>query len=87
MNNKHLYKTKMEIQNLITRYNINLHPPLSKFDCISEGAYYSGIKIFTHLPANIECLMNDGERFRIALRRFLNSNSVFTLEEFFNYNR
>jgi len=32
VNNKYLYTTKMEIQDFNTRYNTNLHPPISKYD-------------------------------------------------------
>ena len=63
----------MEIHNFSTRYNTNLHPPISNFTKFQKGAYYSGIKIFSHLPANLGCLTNNLERFLIALRRFLNS--------------
>jgi hypothetical protein len=87
MNNKHLYTTNMEIHNFNTRYYTNLHPPISNLTKYQKGAYYSGIKIFNHLPADIKCLTNDLECLCIVLKRFLNSNSSYTLEEFFNYNR
>ena len=58
VNNKHLYKMNMEIHNLNARYNTNLHPPISNLTKFQKRAYYSGIKIFTHLPANTQCLTN-----------------------------
>jgi hypothetical protein len=84
---KGLKKWNTEIQSFNTRYNTNLHPPISNLTNFQEGAYYSGIKIFNHLPANIKCLTNDLECCHIALKNFLNSNSFYTLEEFFNCNR
>jgi len=79
VNNKHLYTMNMEIHKFKTRCNNNLHPPISNLTKFQKGVYYSGTKIFIHLPANIKCSMNDLKHFRIAL--------IYTLEEFFNYNR
>jgi len=84
VNNKHLYTTNMEIHNFNTRYNINLYPHISNLTKLQMGAYHSGIKIFSHLPVNTKCLMNELERFPIAPERFRNSIS---LEELFKCNR
>jgi len=84
VNNKHLYTTNMEIHNFSTIYNTSLHPPISNLTKLQKGAYHSGIKIFSHLPVNTKCLMNDLEHFPIAPERFLNSIS---LEEFPKCNR
>ena len=62
VNNKHLYKMDMKIHNFNTRYNTNLPPPISNLTQFLKGAYYFGIKIFNHLPANIKCLTNYLER-------------------------
>ena len=80
MNNKHLYTMNMEIRNFNTRYNTNLHPPISNLTKFQKRAYYSGIKIFNHLPANTKSLTNS----YCPKKRFLNSKSFYTLEEFLN---
>ena len=59
-----------------------MYTTLTKFQ---KRAYYSGINIFSHLPA--KSLTNDLERFCIALKMFLNSSSFYILEKFFNYSR
>jgi len=87
VNNKHLYTMNMKIHNFNARYDTNLHPPISNLTKFQKWSYYSGIWTFSHLPANIKCLTNDLEHFHIALKRSLNSNSFYTLEEFLNYNR
>ena len=87
VNNKHIYTTNMDIHNFNTRHSANLHPPISNLTKFQKEAYYSAIKILNHLPANINCLRNDLEHFCIALKKFLNSNSFCTLEEFFDHNR
>jgi hypothetical protein len=87
VNNKHLYTMNVEIHNFNTRYNTNLHPPISNLTKFQKWSYYSRIRTFSHLPANIKCLTNDLEHFHNALKRSLNSNSIYTLEAFLNYNR
>jgi hypothetical protein len=49
VNNKYLYHTNNEIHNYRTRYNSNLHLPVVNLTKFNKGAYFSGIKIFTHL--------------------------------------
>jgi len=44
--NKDLYTTNQEIHNIITRSNINLHPPVCYLTVFQKGTYYSGIKLF-----------------------------------------
>jgi len=87
VNKKYLYKMNMVIHNFNTRYKTNLYPTTTNATKFQNGAYYSGIKIFSHLPANIKCLTNDLEHFHIAVKMFLSSNAFYTLEEFFNYDR
>ena len=80
-NNKHLYTMNMEIHNFNTRYSTSLHPPISNSTKFQKGAYYSGIKIFLHLPA--KCLTNDLEHFRIALKCFLTPIHFIPWRNFF----
>ena len=37
----------MEIHNFNTRYNTNLHSPISNFTKFQKGAYYSGTQILS----------------------------------------
>ena len=49
-----------------------------------KGAYYSGIKIYNHLPTVIKNLSNDTNKFKLALKKYLSHNSFYSLEEYFN---
>jgi hypothetical protein len=80
--NKHLYVTNQEIQNIGTRYKTNLISNTNKYQ---KGPYYSGIKIFKHLPENIKKLSSNVVLFRSALKGFLYENSFYSIQEFFNY--
>ena len=57
--NKDLYTTKQEIHNITTRSYTNLHPPVCNLTLFQKGAYYSGIKLFNHLPLKIKSLSNE----------------------------
>jgi hypothetical protein len=48
------------------------------------GIYYSGIKIYNHLPIAIEDLSDDENKFKLALKRYLLHNTFNSLEEYFS---
>jgi len=83
--NKDLFATNQEIHNINTRCNINLHPPVCNFTVFQKGVYFSGIKLFNHLPPNIKSLSNGINLFKPALKRFLFLHSFYSVEEYFDY--
>jgi hypothetical protein len=83
--NKDLYTTNQEIHNINTRSNINLHPPVCNLTVFQKGVYFSGIKLFNHLPLNIKSLSNEIKSFKPALKRFLNLHSFYSEEEYFKH--
>jgi hypothetical protein len=86
VNNTHLFTRNTEVHNIGTRQNINLFPPSISLTIVQKGAYYSGIKIYNHLPRELKQLSNDQKSFGLALKRFLFSNSFYSVNEYFNYN-
>jgi hypothetical protein len=50
--------------------------------CFQKSAYYAGIKIFNSLPANVTTLINIQVQFKVALKRYLNTHSFYSVEEF-----
>jgi len=52
-----------------------------------KGAHYAGIKIFNHFPTHLKCVANKVQVFKLALKRFLLSNSFYFIEEYFNSNK
>jgi len=83
--NKDLFTTNQEIHNINTRGNINLHPPVCNLNVFQKGVYFSGIKLFNHLPPNIKSLSNEIILFKPALKRFLFLHSFYSVEEYFDY--
>jgi hypothetical protein len=45
-----------------------------------------GIKVFNHLPFTVKDLYHKEKQFRPALKRFLLTNSFYSLDEYFNWN-
>ena len=47
--------------------------------------YYSGIKLFNHLPSHLRSLSDDIKLFRKTLKDFFHSNSFYFIEEYFDF--
>jgi hypothetical protein len=86
VNNKDRYIRNHEIHSFNTRYNRNLQLPTSHLAVFQRGPYYSGIRVFNHLPLHIQSLSNGVRLFTPALKRFLLSHSCYSLREYFNCN-
>jgi hypothetical protein len=84
--NRERFKCNSEIHNINTRYNNNFHYPICNLPVFQKGTYYFGIKVFNNVPSSIKNLANDTKQFRYALERFLLLNSIYSLEEYFNFN-
>ena len=80
--NTHQFANNLEINNINTIYNINLHPPLINLTLSQKGAQYSGIKLFNHLPVQIKRLASDIKPFEPALKNLLLSHSFYSIEEY-----
>ena len=82
--NKNLYTTNQNIHQINTRYNSNLHLPTCNLTLYQKGAYFSGIKLFNHLPQTLKRLSNDIKAFKPALVRFLKLHSSTRSKSTFN---
>ena len=58
--------------------------PTTNLTIYQKGVYYSGIKIYNHLPTAIKDLSGDKNKFKLALKRYLLQYSFYSLEEYFN---
>jgi len=82
--NKDQFSLNSHIHAINTRHKNNLYVPAPNLTLYQKGVYYSGIKIFNHLPTTIKNLSSDRNKFPIALKKFLLNNSFYSLEEYFN---
>jgi hypothetical protein len=84
--NRDLFKLNSDIHKINTRYNNDFHLPSAQSELLEKGVLFSGIKMYNHLPLTIKGLLHDVKRFRRALKRFIQSNSFYSLEKYFDSN-
>jgi hypothetical protein len=75
-----------EVHAVNIRHRSDLQPPSMNMTKYQKGVYYSGIKIFSHLPQNIKNLSWNVKKFKLAVKRFLLMGSFCSLDEYFNWN-
>jgi hypothetical protein len=83
--NLDLFKFNSAIHSINTRQGSDLHLPTNKLAKVQKGVYYSGIRIFNNLPQDIKNLLNDVNKFKQALKKFLLAGSFYSLSEYFEW--
>jgi hypothetical protein len=83
VNNKDFFKTNSDIHTLNTRFNQDLHFPVANLIVFQKGVWYSGIKLYNHLPSTLKQLSHDTSIFKVALKKFLITNSFYTVGEYY----
>jgi hypothetical protein len=83
--NRELFKLNSAIHHIETRYNNDFHLPSTQLNLFQKGLFYSGIKMYNHLPLSIKYLSHDIKQFKQALKGFIQSNSFYSLEDYFNF--
>jgi hypothetical protein len=81
-----LFKLNSDIHGFSKRYGNDFQLPSANLKLFQRGIFYSGIKTYHHLPKTIKELSHDVKKFRLALKRFIISNSFYSLEEYFDIN-
>jgi hypothetical protein len=84
--NRDLFKLNSDIHNICKRHNNDFHLPSAQSKLFQKVIFYSGIKTYNHLPLTIKELSYDVKRFKRVLKRFIQSNSFYSLEEYFGFN-
>jgi hypothetical protein len=70
-----------------TRFNHDLHFPAANLTIFQKGGWYSGIKFYNRLPLKLKELSDDIPKFKMALKKFLLTNSNYTVEEYCCWNQ
>jgi hypothetical protein len=81
--NKEFFKANLEVHGFNTRANHDLHIPEVNLSVFQKGVRYSGIKLFNHLPVTLKQVSNDIPKFWASLKRFLITNSFYSVEEYY----
>jgi hypothetical protein len=82
---KDFFKTNSDVHTFNTRFNPDLHFPVVNLTVLQKGVWYYGIKLYNHLPSTLKQLSYDIPKFKLALKRFLATNSFYTVEECYFY--
>jgi len=67
-----------------TRHRNDLHLPQATLAMYQKRVYYLGIKVFNGLPRALKDISCKPYKFKIALRKFLQTCSFYSLDEFFD---
>ena len=81
---KEQFLSNSQVHKINTRQTSDLYVPTANLTIYQKGVYYSGIKIYSHLPTAIKNLSGDKYKFKLALKRYLLHNFFYSLEEYFN---
>ena len=84
--NRELFHANTDVHTFDTRYKNDLHLPTAKLKVFQQGAFYSGIRAYNHLPVNIKDSSGNVKRFKRVLKAFFQTHSFYSLEEYFNFN-
>ena len=68
--NKDSFKTNSDIHTFNTRFNHDLHIPVANLAVLQKGVWYSGTKVYNHLPPTLKQLSHDFFKFKTALKDF-----------------
>jgi hypothetical protein len=83
--NKDLFKMNSDVHTFNMRFNHDLHFPVVNLTLFQKGVWYSGVKLYNHLPSTLKQLSYDISKFKVALKRFLATNAFYTVEEYYCY--
>jgi hypothetical protein len=64
-----------------------LHKPIANLSCFLKSIYYAGIKIFSNLPSDPKCLINEKAQFNVALKPYFNTYSFYSVDEYLLYRK
>jgi len=81
---KDQFLSNSQVHKINTRQTFDLYVPTANLTIYQRGIYYSGIKIYNHLPTAIKDLSDDKNKFKLAKKRYPLHNSFYSLEEYFN---
>jgi hypothetical protein len=79
VNKKQLFTKNLAVHNHDTRSANNFHLPITNLTKCRKGAHYTEINTFSSYY--IKCVANKTQVFKSALKRFLFSNSFYSIEE------
>ena len=72
--NKDKFLSNPQVNKINTRQTSDLYVPTANWATYQKGVYYSGNKIYNHLPTANKDLSGDKNKFKLPLNRYLLHN-------------
>jgi hypothetical protein len=82
ISNQEHFHADSAVQRVNTRNKPHLHRPTANLTSFQIRTYYSGITIFNNQPSSLKSLANENRKFKEALKRYLNTRSFYSVDEF-----
>jgi hypothetical protein len=82
LSNKEKFQTNPSVHSVNTTSKHQLHRPIANLSCFQKSAFCSSRGIFSSLPYSAANLKNKKAQFKVALRRYLNAHSFYSVDEF-----
>jgi hypothetical protein len=82
--NKELFITNEETHSCGTRHCADLHYPSVKLKQFQTAVHYMAVQLYNSLPTYIKTEINNAKVYELLLKKFLLTNSFYSLEEFYN---
>jgi hypothetical protein len=70
-----------------TRQNANFHQRYTNLTKYQQGMYCSAVKVFNVLRSYITIESDNRNKSDLVLQKFLNENSVYSLDEYFEHQK
>jgi hypothetical protein len=83
--NRDLFQNNSSYHSFNTRHKDDLHLPSTHLKTFQKGVLFSGTKAYNHLPLKLKELTQDVKCFKSALGTFLQTNSFYSIDEYYNY--
>jgi hypothetical protein len=87
VNNLKLFQTNSTVHSVNTGNKNHLHSPTANLSCFQKGAYCAGIKIFNSLPPSLRSISDKKEKFKVALKIYLNIHIFYSVDEFMQFKK
>ena len=81
--NQENFQSSSSIYNINTTNKCHRYTSNASLSCFSKSTFHAGIKIFNNLPCSLTILKNEKTKFIAVLRKYLNTHSFYSVDEFF----
>jgi hypothetical protein len=82
---RNYFIASMDTHDIDTHYNYSLYLPSTDLSTVQKGVFFSGSKIYNHIPLNIKLLSKNIKVFKSSLWSFLIENVFSSIDGYYNF--